>query len=1833
MPEINNNFIKGRMNKDLDERLVPKGEYRDAMNVQVTSSDDTDVGVIQNIKGNSQVFKDFQNSLINEFSSCVGSVSHEKENTVYWFVADRVYQDFRIESQMRGSLQQETLFTPKTNEPYKDLILSFDGNEIKPVFTDIWRVVIDTSALAVFDSPGTSPASTHPLFRYISQSLITHTVAYVSRDIASSLKPNMSVTGIHIDTTGGNLTIERYEETNLYVEKVYIDVPSSTGSIVGHAVVFNRVIQPITPSGIQSPTYYNYLVFSSERCLNFNKDNIITGINIVDATVKKGTEISSDITNDLMFWTDNVSEPKKINIQRSIQGSNIEGTVPTKLIVNDEDLGFVEEKHVRVIKERPYNTLSLDLQALPEAARGEAKTDFLVDFDGTDRLIQIGDTFTVTINPSNTKKFKLNNIVYVRETNALSSSSDIINDYYIKFRITSSNEYIDSSGNIFNQNEFEFLVIDIDSSIFINSVNTTTNVITYKSEKDYTFLAETYKDDVIFKNKFPRFSYRYKYEDGEYSAFAPFTEVAFIPGKEFQYDTSEAFNIAMENNLTSVILRGFRDNYTPKDVVSIDLLYKESNSTSVYVIDTVSKKDNITSNEETFWQKNEYTVNSEILDYLLPEDQLLRQFDNVPRYAKSQEISASRLIYGNYVQNYNLDYDINIQSGITSRNIKNLKSIKSNRDYQIGVSFLDRAGRESPVFSNSNSSFKVPFEEASNSNEITAKIINTAPPWADRFKFYIKDVSTEYYNLALDRVYDAEDDNIWLSFPSSDRNKIDDETFLHLKKEHTTNNFITEYNRYKVIAISNEAPDYIKTKTIELGRTVASGQAVATPLATVFSTTTTAFLPVENVKEFRIKRSRFINQIGGIGNPNLKEVEGKLSMRIRIDPTGLGQNFLFSKYYKIGNIEENDNASFDFFHFKLEDFIDESFHIIDVNGTSPDTIFNSSLTIIFYKNEVENKPEFDGRFFVKIKKDDLSQRVLMSHIATANINQITGTIPAFYLADFRPVDNVGYGNANTLGGGTTTNDKSNVPNDWSLNAQFNGGSGTENSAFFIDQTMFLAKITDASVGLLDSSGSTTYMRDDGNGFVPWTNGRPDLTPRTSGSTTNFVDAQPYSKGVGSDANGRFFIDLAYFKFKRDLEPPSRAQMHKRELQEKSASKRYGELWTVPASDAFDIVADNPDMRSLIENLYVGNRFKINTNEVIFTITDIEINYYLNHTSGEFNPVTSGVSSTTVSHNPEQIYADMSFNLAASQAGNYFTMRNWEQYLKRLGKGSNRRVVYRIYVASVGNVDPASNFIDNNRIIDLADIDDFISINFLTTDYQDENQLTTNNPAIFETEIKETNDLDLYYSISDALPVYIGDSEQNLATSLAPIGSILTSDKGLFPTPQTRIFGWDNDVILLSHAAVDNGNNFNQYDKIKITRLDGVQIEVKVLNLVDPRLVAQGQGAQFTFGLKIDSYIANSKITIPYFNCYSFGNGVESNRIRDDFNQVTIDKGPQVSSILKTSYLQERKEHSLIFSSIYNYTTGVNGLNEFLIAENITKDLNPTYGSIQKLFTRQTDLVAFCEDRVVKILSNKDALFNADGNPQITATNKVLGQTVPFVGEYGISKNPESFAVESYRAYFSDKQRGAVLRLSMDGLTPISEAGMSYYFKNYLKNYDLILGSYDTDKDEYNLTLTNRIEDIVEPALISRFIPLDPKNPNPGLPYTPSDAPDPIINNDDEVYGCTNPRASNYNPNATVDDGSCRLEEQLPDQPVFGTSSTTGTGTTGTTTTGTGTGTSSTGVGVVINPTTQISTGVSGTGPFSGTVVFGCTNPAAVNYNPSATVDDGSCIISYGIGDN
>ena len=83
MAEIKNTFTQGKMNKDLDERLVENGQYRDAMNIQVSTSEGAYVGAVQNILGNLNLFETNELALN---AKCVGIVADEKENCFYWFV-------------------------------------------------------------------------------------------------------------------------------------------------------------------------------------------------------------------------------------------------------------------------------------------------------------------------------------------------------------------------------------------------------------------------------------------------------------------------------------------------------------------------------------------------------------------------------------------------------------------------------------------------------------------------------------------------------------------------------------------------------------------------------------------------------------------------------------------------------------------------------------------------------------------------------------------------------------------------------------------------------------------------------------------------------------------------------------------------------------------------------------------------------------------------------------------------------------------------------------------------------------------------------------------------------------------------------------------------------------------------------------------------------------------------------------------------------------------------------------------------------------------------------------------------------------------------------------------------------------------------------------------------------------------------------------------------------------------------------------------------------------------------------------------------------------------
>ena len=90
----------------------------------------------------------------------------------------------------------------------------------------------------------------------------------------------------------------------------------------------------------------------------------------------------------------------------------------------------------------------------------------------------------------------------------------------------------------------------------------------------------------MFEDVFPRFAYRWKYIDNEYSTFSPFSEVAFLGG-EFSYESREGYNIGMINNIRKLILKDIE--WGNDSVEEVDILYKESNSSAVYIVDTLLK--------------------------------------------------------------------------------------------------------------------------------------------------------------------------------------------------------------------------------------------------------------------------------------------------------------------------------------------------------------------------------------------------------------------------------------------------------------------------------------------------------------------------------------------------------------------------------------------------------------------------------------------------------------------------------------------------------------------------------------------------------------------------------------------------------------------------------------------------------------------------------------------------------------------------------------------------------------------------------------------------------------------------------------------------------------------------------------------------------------------------------------------------------------------------------------------------------------------------------------------------------------------------------------------
>ncbi len=1300
MPKIQNSFLKGKMNKDLDERLVPKGEYREAQNILITQSEGSDVGAVENIEGNSLAVPRpslYSTVRFVDPPETIGYYADTLNKRAFWFVTNFTGDNGDIRTMSRAQAS-------------------------------------DTCQILMADLNDTSAAA-----------------------------------------------------------KIIVE---------GHF-------------------------------LNFSKDHLITGVNLID---------------DLLFWTDNYNQPRKINVTNAIENVNY----------------YTLEEQISVAKVAPY------------------LTPILYDSTGA------GDEHTLT------------------------------ND-------------------------------------------------------------ETITSDFL-KDRFVRFSYRYKYEDGEYTTMAPFTQIIFRPLNRghilnvLSTDTNETDVQDVYSKTTVDIMKNHYNkidiriplpsndyetdagvNFTNNlHIVKIEVLIKESDEDVVKVVKEIDVNTNEsflnqiettpvfdTLNDVTLYRhvyKHEY--NSEDPYKILEDKQITRVFDQVPLRAKAQEISGNRIIYGNFTENYNLPIDNNGKSGVNyvisntskgdtevslnnkqyNNNIYKYHSVKQRREYQVGIILADKFGRQSPVILSTNNQDTINIPNVSqdlsnnytggyswseiqastgkaltitfNETDIVEQAYNgdinseTYNPYGwYSYKIVVKQQGQEYHNIYTSHPADSWNNEsnghdevlgfTWVSLYGNNINKITkDLTETSEVREDVAGSDSKIFP--KVIKDINSSEENIST----------FGAADQDPIEIMSLGTareqgilTRDDRDKDRVHDFVMaKRNPLLAQVKSIGTNN--------RVRFRVDATVKDAN--------------------------TEDLT----HIIigDGNTINPYIRVGHEITI--------NQPR-DLYHLSNIGRKVLDVRI--------KISEQNGFTSKTITLDGSEIDNSGG------------------------DAVLEVGQLIEFQLPFLNIVPGSSQVISTLPGALIASSHSASEN-----FITTTTG--------AGAWSNAV--KPLIEGAynaGIDAETIYVVNNQNLP----IPPPT-----------------------------VDIVA------TVEHEDFNGNTPKIffNEPEALFTAAMIQGSSIFFGTAEQISGdnILGGKTTATI-----------------EEHGDHFNIRRPILQKVELNKKENRSILH----------------FDRN---------------------------------VFENLQVSTATGFMYLAMYDPITV------KSIETITETIDGVLKYYQ----------------KIKLSHEVF-----FSENDDIVIQNLETEPISVRRgLTVLETEPFKSNINIFYetsTSGLISDlhrslSSFSQNSLEISYFNTFILTGGgdfetntrgkwhVEESRIKGEFNGKSVDYGVR-AHLVDDEYAQRTRGNALIHSGIFNAKTKVNKTNEFSIGESITKAVDIIHGGIQKLYAEDTNLIIFQENKVSRALIDKDAIFTAEGQPLTTASKVVIGQVGSFAGEYGISKNPESFAVYNGRKYFSDKERGAVLRLSQDGITPISDAGMRSFFRDNLSKTNRVYGMYDERKNKYVISLQSPLE--------------------------------------------------------------------------------------------------------------------------------------------------------------
>ena len=566
----------------------------------------------------------------------------------------------------------------------------------------------------------------------------------MNKDLDARLIPNgeyVDAQNIHITKSdGSDIGVVQNIKGNSKIGNI------NSGEVIGYIAESesqsngsNRVFYFVSGGGVSDNIYYHNtndtsspipIINNASNFLNFSTSHLITGVNIID---------------DLLFWTDNNNQPRKINITKALGNTSY----------------YNSEAKISVAKYYPYNAPEVLHPTLSQTGLQKLTTTDTVDG-------AVNGAASVTLDNSN----------YDIYPGQIVTGTGVPNDtLVVSFNTTSK-------------------VLTTSKSVTVADGAT----LNFKNSEDR------------IEEEFIKFAYRYKFEDGEYSVISPFTQTCFIPktyngslGLTTAQISSAASTTEIDSMINDVGRVQLRVSLPSGNVTSdyginkIEILYKEADNPGIKAVAEISLTDaDVTNNASYGVVGSLFTYNYELtLPFkTLPEDQLTRVFDNVPRKAKAQEIVGSRLVYGNFQENYNLP-SIDFEAGYANRSSTGTlniqypyQSVKSRRTYQVGLVLSDKYGRQSPVIlpSDTNkSSVRVPVHTGDPGSwagyALRIEFNDIIPDQytsTNEFGWYswkavVKQTEQEYYNVyaphAIDNIPDSNVQSAHSSLYFSDTDK------------------------------------------------------------------------------------------------------------------------------------------------------------------------------------------------------------------------------------------------------------------------------------------------------------------------------------------------------------------------------------------------------------------------------------------------------------------------------------------------------------------------------------------------------------------------------------------------------------------------------------------------------------------------------------------------------------------------------------------------------------------------------------------------------------------------------------------------------------------------------------------------------------------------------------------------------------------------------------------------------------------------------------------------------------------------------------------------------